>query len=288
MIDLRHPLRRFLGTLTIANALILSSAAIGNANDSPPAQWPDSIVCEGDYQHHLQGVCVDRHAQVYWSFTTQLVKTDSQGRVLKQLAVPNHHGDLCILGDQIYVAVNLGLFNDPAGNADSWVYVYDAKTLDLVSKHEVQEVFHGAGGIGVREGHFFVVGGLPDGVQENYVYEYDASFRFLKKHVIDSKWTHLGIQTATFHDGQWWFGCYGTPKILLTTDADFKLRGRFEFDCSLGVVGVSPREGAASGKILFAKGPRTSDGRHLGSLHAARPDPQVGLVEVDPPTEVEE
>jgi hypothetical protein len=168
--------------------------------------------------------------------------------------------------------VNLGKFNDPKGNADSRVYVYDADTLALIAKHETQEVFHGAGGIGIMGGRFFVVGGLPDGVEENYVYEYDANFKFARKHVIKSGWTRLGIQSATFHDGEWWFGCYGTPKITLKTDSDFKMLGRYEFDCSLGIVGI------AKDRLLFAKGPKTPDGRCLGSLHIARPDDKKGLV----------
>lgn len=234
----------------------------------------DAVKCEGDYQHHLQGVCTDNAAAIYWSFTTELVKTDRQGRVLKKIPVANHHGDLCFSDEKIYVAVNLGRFNDPQGNADSWVYAYDARTLDLVAKHETQEVFHGAGGIGTMNGHFYVVGGLPDGVEENYVYEYEAEFQFVKKHTIKSKWTHLGIQTATFHDGIWWFGCYGSPAILLKTDADFNLTGRHEFNCSLGIIGVGPNQ------LMFAKGPRNPAGRHLGSLHFAAPDAKRGLVEV--------
>ena len=231
-----------------------------------------NVKCEGDYKHHLQGVCTDERDAIFWSFTTDFVKTDQQGKVLKKVEVANHHGDVCFYNGQVYVAVNLGKFNDPKGNADSWVYVYDADTLALIAKHETQEVFHGAGGIGIMGGRFFVVGGLPDGVEENYVYEYDANFKFARKHVIKSGWTRLGIQSATFHDGEWWFGCYGTPKITLKTDASFNMLGRYEFDCSLGIVGI------AKDRLLFAKGPKTPDGRCLGSLHIARPDDKKGLV----------
>lgn len=266
--------RYFITSLAISFACSssVSPALSQDAKSQQPKFGP--VKCEGDYQHHLQGVCTDNAAAIFWSFTTQLVKTDQNGKVQKQIPVANHHGDLCFKDGKICVAVNLGRFNDPEGNADSWVYEYDAKTLDLVAKHETQEVFHGAGGIDTRNGHFFVVGGLPDGVQENYVYEYDAKFRFVKKHIIKSKWTHLGIQTATFHDGVWWFGCYGSPAILLTTDADFKLTGRYEFNCSLGIVGVGPDQ------LLFARGPKNPENRHLGSLHLASPDPKRGLVEV--------
>ncbi len=207
-----------------------------------------NVACEGTYRHHLQGICTDERDSIYWSFTTTLVKTNSKGRVQKQIEVGNHHGDLCQHEGKLYVAVNFGRFNDPEGNADSWVYVYDADDLSLLAKHETQEVFHGAGGIGWRDDRFFVVGGLPDDVPENYVYEYDADFKFVRKHIVASGHTHLGIQTAAFAHDRWWFGCYGDPKILLVTDADFKVIGKYKFDCSLGIVGV------AGGRLLSASG----------------------------------
>lgn len=230
------------------------------------------VECEGDYQHHLQGVCTNESDAVYWSFTTDLVKSDHRGRVLKSVPVVNHHGDLCFQNGKLYVAVNHGRFNDPDGNADSWVYVYNAETLKFIAKHSTPEVFHGAGGIGVMDGRYYIVGGLPDGVEENYVYEYDAEFRFQKKHTIKSGWTQLGIQSATYHDEAWWFGCYGSPKILLKTNAQFEMLGRYEFDCSLGIVGVAPD------RLLVATGPRTDKGRCLGTLHLAHADTKSGLV----------
>ena len=93
------------------------------------------VDCEGVYRHHLQGICADETGDLFWSFTTTLVKTNSTGKVLKKIEVGNHHGDLCHHDGRIYVAVNFGRFNDAQGNADSWVYVYDASDLSLVSKH---------------------------------------------------------------------------------------------------------------------------------------------------------
>lgn len=228
-----------------------------------------NVTCEGTYPHHLQGVCADSNS-IYWCFTTTLVKTDLNGKLLKQIPVANHHGDLCEHDGKIYVALNLGKFNDPKGNANSWVYVYNASDLSLVTKHETSEVFHGAGGIGYREGHFYVVGGLPDGVEENYVYEYDDQFRFIRKHTIASGHTHLGIQTATFAEGSWWFGCYGDPKILLVTDADFRMLGRYQYDCSLGIAGLP------GGKFLSAGGV-CRDKVCTGTVQLAVPDEKQGL-----------
>ena len=198
-----------------------------------PLAWADSVatapgftdvVCEGSYEGHLQGICVDDQS-IYWSFTTTLVKTDLQGQLVKKIPVVTHHGDLCIEDGKLYVAVNRGKFNDPQGNADSWIYIYDAASLTEIARHEIQQVFHGAGGIGIHDEQFFVVGGLPATIEENYVYEYDHNLRFVKKHLVQSGQTHLGIQTATFAHDRWWFGCYGTPKILLVTDADFQHDG---------------------------------------------------------------
>jgi len=229
------------------------------------------VVCEGTYPHHLQGVCIDS-ASIYWSFTTTLVKTDLAGKVQQEVAVANHHGDLCHHEGKLYVAVNLGKFNDSRGNADSWIYVYDTNTLREVARHEVQEVFHGAGGIGFCDGHFYVVGGLPEGVQENYIYQYDDRFNFVRKHNVKSGHTRLGIQTATFAHGRWWFGCYGNPAILLVTDADFKLRGRYEFDCSLGI------ESLAGNRMLAASGRCEKGQGCTGSVRVALPDSAEGLM----------
>ena len=231
-----------------------------------------AVPCEGTYPHHLQGICTNERDAIYWSFTTTLVKTDRQGKVLQKIPVASHHGDICFDDGKIYVAVNLGKFNDAAGRADSWVYVYDAGDLSFLKKHEVQQVFHGAGGIGIRNGQFFVVGGLPEGVNENYVYQYDQDFRFVKKHVINSGYTLMGIQTATFADGQWWFGCYGKPQVMLKTDESFRLLGKYEFDCSLGIVGLS------EGRFLVARG-RSQVGKGCsGRVMLAHTEPDKGLV----------
>ena len=122
------------------------------------------IQCEGVYPMHLQGDLHEDERSIFWCFTDVLVKTDMNGRILKKTPVANHHGDLCYHDGKVYVAVNLGRFNDPKGNADSWVYVYDAEDLREAARHRVPEVVYGAGGIGRHAGRFVVVGGLPPGI----------------------------------------------------------------------------------------------------------------------------
>jgi arylsulfatase A-like enzyme len=234
-----------------------------------------AVACEGTYLGHLQGVCTNNHDAIYWSFTTVLVKTGADGKVQKKIDVAPHHGDLCFHDGKLYVAVNLGQFNLPAGKADSWIYVYDAQTLAELARHEVQQVVHGAGGIACYAGRFWVVGGLPIGSKENYVYEYDEQFALKKRHVLESGYTFLGIQTAAFAEGSFWFGCYGSPRILLRTDENLKLTGKWPLDASLGVVGI------ADGKLLLAGGIRYEDKKYGGALSVAIPDENLGLKVVE-------
>lgn len=233
------------------------------------------ITCEGEYAHHLQGICSNGEF-LYWSFTTELVKTDLNGKKLASVPVINHHGDLCYHEGRIYVAVNLGLFNHHEGKADSWVFVYAADTLREIERHPVKEVFHGAGGIGYSSGKFLIVGGLPEEIAENYVYEYDQDFSFLGRHSIQSGHTHLGIQTVTFAQDRWWFGCYGNPAILIVTDPRFQVLGRYEYDCSLGI------ESWSDGRLLSASGRCESNRGCSGLLRMVKPDEQKGLTTATP------
>jgi sialidase-1 len=212
----------------------------------------EEIACEGKYGGHLQGIALDENGAIYWSFTVKLVKTDSRGKVLKQVDVPSHHGDLTCRVGKVYVAVNLGKFNEEPGQADSWVYVYNSEDLGFISKHEVREVVHGAGGMGCMDNRFFVIGGLPKGYEENYVYEYDEDFKFIERHEIKSGYTLMGIQTACHWGGLWWFGCYG--KKLLVTDDAFELKGKFDVDFGYGVAGLE------NGRLLRG----VSEGRWQG------------------------
>lgn len=258
-------------SLTRRTVLLLLSTLV----DLLPASmaWASDskiIRCEGVYPHHLQGVCADDKA-LYWSFTTTLVKTDWQGKRLISIPVANHHGDLCEHDGKLYVAVNLGKFNHPEGHADSWVYVYDVQTLEEEARHEVQQVFHGAGGIGFHDGHFYVVGGLPNQYHENYIYEYDDQFQFIKRIELKSCHTLLGIQTATFAHDRWWFGCYGSPAILLVADKDFQFLGRYPFNCSLGI------ERFQDGQMLSASGICEKGKGCTGKIQIAVPDVEKGL-----------
>lgn len=252
-----------------AVTVLWAGTSVREAGSSTPAK---AVACPGYYPHHLQGVCADPGA-LYWSFTTRMVKTDRMGKLLADVPAANHHGDLCHHDGKIFVAVNLGKFNDPQGNADSWVYVYSARDLSLVARHPVPEVIYGAGGIAYHAGKFMVVGGLPPGAPENYVYAYDERFKFVKRHSLGGGYTLMGIQTAAFANGHWWFGCYGNPKILLKANESLDRVERFPFDVSLGIVP------AADGDFLVARGTYSREKGHTGMLVPAGADAQRGLHE---------
>jgi hypothetical protein len=105
------------------------------------------VACEGAYPKHLQGVCTNGKDAIYWSWTDAIVKTGLDGRIQKKVPAPSHQGDLCHHDGKVYVAVNLGKFNEPAGQADSWVFVFHGNTLEELSRHAVPELVHGAGGM---------------------------------------------------------------------------------------------------------------------------------------------
>ncbi|MFC2112664.1 2TM domain-containing protein [Bacteroidota bacterium] len=247
--------------ISLAYLLLLSNPCLGQ------------IECPGSYGGHLQGITTDNAKTIYWSFTTDLVKTDAKGKLLIKITVPNHHGDLTYHDGRIYVAVNLGEFNKEKGHAKSWVYVYDAEKLNLVSRHSTPEVIHGAGGIDYHNNNFYVVGGLPKGHTENYIYEYDKDFKFLKKHTINSGYTLMGIQTAFYMQGCWWFGCYGNSQNLLKTDDSFKLLGKYNFDCAMGICRFSDDK--------FLIGRKLSSQNQRGQAFVATIDQTKGLAIVE-------
>jgi hypothetical protein len=254
-----------IGSTVLPCALFLALVAVVCMSGPALAE----IVCEGTHCKHLQGIAMD-NAAIYWCFTRRLVKTDVAGNVLKVVTVRSHHGDLTWHDGKVYVAVNFGAFNQEPGKADSWVYVYRAEDLSFISRHPLPQLVHGAGGMAYHKGRFVVVGGLPETHKENYIYEYDENFTFLKRHDLPSGYTRLGIQTACYAHGFWWFGCYG--KKLLKADESFRLIGKYDRDCSVGIVGVSEN------RFLIG---RCFDDSKRGKAFFARPDPVKGVVRVE-------
>lgn len=190
---------------------------------------------------------------IYWSFASTLVKTDLNGNVLKSVPVPYHCGDPCWTDGALYVPYGGGSWNREIGDAESrnFIRVYNAE-LELTGEHHVPEVVYGAGCIEFRNGKFYVGGGLPDGKGENYIYEYDAKFRFVKRHVIPVA-SHLGVQTIKYAAGSFWLGCYGKPNFCIRTDEQFRIRERYDYATTVGVIpaGRHGRPGETAGGLAY-------------------------------------
>lgn len=244
---------------------------VAKVDDSKKQEFK-SIACKGSYSGHLQGATTNEKDAIYWSFTKHLVKTNIDGIVLKKIEVQDHHGDICYANGKIYVAVNFGQFNDIQERANSWVYIYDADDLSLFAKHKTKELVYGAGGIAHHNGRFIVVGGLPKTIDENYAYEYDSDFKFIKRHVLKSGQTLMGIQTAEYAEGYWWFGCYGRPSELLKVSQDFQHVEKFKFNCSLAIVRISKN------MFLVGSGVCSKENGCIGSLHKSKVDSKFGLI----------
>ncbi len=205
--------------------------------DDPPFGTPGTNAHAGPFPDHLQGIAIDPAGDVYWSFTDRLVKTDSQGRKIAEVAARSHLGDLAWRDGKLYVAVNHGKFNDANAEHDSWLAVHDATTLAEIERHALPEVRYGAGGVCFAGDRIVVVGGLPrehvdDPEAANEVHEYDLAFRHVRTVRIGGGWTRLGIQTAEFAFGRFFFGCCGPqgPRILAARNSS---RGPFVGDARL-------------------------------------------------------
>lgn len=277
-------LRRVRPILIVSIATLILVVGTGcnvrRTPDGKPAVASDPFRAthfKGTSTTHVQGVCTDNSAAIFWSWTDRLAKTDTSGHELAAIAVQKHHGDLCFHEGRLYVAVNLGAFNMPAGSADSWIFVYDAGSLKELGRHRIPEVVHGAGGVAHHGDSFFVVGGLPKDAPANYIYEYDERFAFKKRHVLESGYTLMGIQTVARSHDAWWLGCYGEPKVLICADDSFRIKGRWDFDAAYGIVGLP------DGRMLVARDVAAGRGVRTCEVSVATADPERGLTIIAEP-----
>jgi hypothetical protein len=146
-----------------------------------------------------------------------------------------------VKGDVVYVAVNRGKFNQENA-AVSEVMSYDASTLRHLKTWKL-DMPHGAGGMTYVGDRFYVIGGLPATHERNYVYEYDEEFNLVKRHELATGFTLMGIQTAAFEDGRFYFGiygCTGDPSGVITSP---KSLDSFERWLDSGDVGMVKLDG---------------------------------------------
>jgi len=233
---------------SFAAALIFAAAELCGAETGVASlEYGSRIVCPGEYRGHLQGIATDGKS-IYWVFSRDIVKTDLDGKVAAKAKLPHHGGDPCWHEGRLYVPVCGSGFNrklKPGAVSENYVFVFDAD-LKPLKKYHIPELEYGAGGIAVKDGRFFVVGGRPDGIPGNTIYEYDADFKPIGRH--EAEFDSLkGIQTANYASGRWYFGCYGTGGFTVETDEEFRVTRRLRPGAAIGAV-ILP-----GGKVLVGE-----------------------------------
>ena len=213
-------MKRTLDSLVLVAAFVAFAAWPLAAAEKPPR-----VVCEGRQPHHLQGVATDG-TNLYWSFTTVLVKTDFAGRVSSTNAIDisqGHMGDLCFKGGRLYVGMNFGKDGTGARKGDA-IWEYDASNLARVAGHPTPEPAWCNNGLEWYGGSFWVITSAPRHSEYNYLYEYTPDFRYRTCVLVKSGWTNLGVQTICRAGDALLLGCYGSSKDTEQPHKDSTLR----------------------------------------------------------------
>lgn len=196
----------------------------------------DEIRCAGEYPGHVQGIATDGKS-LYWSFTNTLVRTDLGGKVLARCDLPMHGGDPCFARGRLYVPAGIRFNQEPrkARKPESFVLVFTPE-LKRVNTIPLADFKYGAGGMAYRNGHFFIVGGRPDGKPGNTIYEYDENFKLLRRHEVNFN-SAAGIQTINFTpDGRCLIGCYGVGNFTTELDGKWRVVRRPRPSTALGAI----------------------------------------------------
>ena len=171
---------------------------------------PSEVICAGDYPWHLQGVATDGN-NLFWSFTTVLVKTDFGGKVLGKAEIARsegHMGDLCCRDGTVFLGMNRE--GEGGVRRGDEVWAFNAATLACVKKYPTPEAVWCNNGIEWCEGSFWVISSAPKRSEYNYLFEYSPAFKFRTCRLVKSGWTNLGVQTILRFGDELLLGCYGS------------------------------------------------------------------------------
>lgn len=163
------------------------------------------------YKQHLQGIAADTQ-HIFWSFTTFLLKTDYRGKFVKQVPIPYHSGDICMVDGDIFVATDhrtkAGLKSN--GNRKSAVLRFN-KNLELVKSYPIEPGHLKIEGITFFNGKFYVgVGNTRELHRKNDILILDRNFKLLKQLTVDIGCdTRFGVQNLFVSDGLICGGFYG-------------------------------------------------------------------------------
>ena len=201
-----------IGVMTAAGAVLLLSASVAFGH----VDGEGRIFCEASGTGHAQGVCSDG-TNIWWSTTYEIIRTDMTGKVLGMFRIPtgSHHlGDLTCRGGRLYVGVNnrFGIDDRYVWRKGDEIWTIDSRTMKRIDVHPTPEAAWCNNGVEYAGGYFWVVSSAPQHHEFNYLFQYDAKFRFRTCIPVKSGWTNLGVQTIKAVEGKLLLGCYGSPK----------------------------------------------------------------------------
>ncbi|MDD4098174.1 MAG: hypothetical protein PHC30_05350 [Lentisphaeria bacterium] len=219
------------------------------------------------YPGHLQGFCADDHA-LYLAFTSVMVKADYSGKVLLEVPIASHAGDVCLHNGRIYVAHDVRV---PKTEAGSFVTVLDTDFKEL--RRLPLPKTTGPGCIAFLNGSFFIGDDLygKEPHPLNHVHQYDENFILQKIHTIDIGATQYGVQTMAAFNNELWMGFYMNPRKhgICRFDAGVTfLEGFARPGASEGLCEVPPnRRGSLPRLMVSSNLNETTDGvRRFGTL----------------------
>lgn len=215
-------------------AFFLCFLAAALAAGGCAAARPGEITCGGVYPQHLQGVAMNADGEYFWSYTNKLVKTGHDGKVMAVVEVGDHHGDLTLDDDFVYVSSSV-IHNYERGAESSSVIAYRQGDLSKAAEYPISDEM-GCDGI-AKTPHGFVVAVLPNPPIDqttSLLREYDENFNFIAEHELITPPTYSGVQTLARIGNGYAAGCYGRHFYLL--DKNFNVKKRFVLDAAIGAI----------------------------------------------------
>jgi len=98
----------------------------------------DSVRCDGVWSDRLRGLAVDPRGSIYWSFGSDLVRSDERGHVLAAARGLGGVGDLCFRNGRV-LAIASGM--------GEVLLELDGATLEIVARHELKLADGGGPGV---------------------------------------------------------------------------------------------------------------------------------------------
>jgi len=168
-----------------------------------------------------QGIATDG-THVFVQSTYELVKYDIEGRLIARSGkLTLHHGGIACHDGKVYAAASECC---KEGTKVHRVLVYDAETLEKVAEHDIGEFFGVcAGAIAYYNGHFYVAESYFDNDHQDFIVEFDESFKRVAAYTIDFKCPY-GIQGLDYLPdvGKFVVNSHGRAFYLIAPDFDSK------------------------------------------------------------------